>query len=428
MKRDTVPIARGVARAHDVAVVRGRGALLFDAKGRRYLDFAGGIGTMNVGHCHPKVVAAVRAQAGRLTHACAHVVRTPGYEEVCAELVKAAPGTFLKKAALFNSGAEAVENAVKIARRFTGRSAVVAFDLGFHGRTLLGMTLTGKERPYKVGFGPFAPEVYHTPYPYPYRTPAGVAPGQAGAYALERLSEFFHTQADPSRVAAVIVEPVLGEGGFIVPPPDFLPGLRRLCDKHGILLILDEIQTGFGRTGTMFAAEHSGVAGDLMTTAKSLAGGLPLSAVVGRAEVMDAPDPGGIGGTYGGNPVACAAALAVFKIFEQERLLERARRMGALLEARLCSWARDLSCVGEARGLGAMWAVELVCERAAKTPLPEAAMKAVIHACAERGLLALKAGMYGNVLRILAPLVATDAQMKEGLDIMETVLSQIPAR
>jgi 4-aminobutyrate aminotransferase/(S)-3-amino-2-methylpropionate transaminase len=420
-------LPRGLYRYTDILVREARGALCWDVKGRRFLDFAGGIGVLNVGHCHPEVVAAVREQAGRLIHSCAHVALYEGYLEVCARLSAAMPGRFPKKAALFNSGAEAVENAVKVARRFTGRPAVIAFDLSFHGRTLLALTLTGKEKPYRDGFGPYAPEVYHSPYPYPYRTPEGVPSAKAGEYALDRLAELFHTQVDPARVAAILIEPVLGEGGFVVPPPGFLKALRALCDKHGILLVFDEIQTGFGRTARMFACEHSGVIPDLMTVAKSLAAGMPLSGLVGRAEVMDAAAPGAIGGTYGGNPVACAAALAVFRIIENENLCAAAARIGARIERRFAAWAKNLARVGEARGLGAMRAVELVCDKRTKAPLPAAQVQRVLAACADKGLIILKAGLHNNVLRTLVPLVASDAEIDEGLDILESVLRKTPA-
>ncbi|MBI2069664.1 MAG: 4-aminobutyrate--2-oxoglutarate transaminase [Elusimicrobia bacterium] len=421
--RREASVSRALYHYTRIFADRAKGAVLWDTQGKRYLDFAGGIGTLNVGHCHPRVVAAIKEQAERFLHTCFHVAPYEGYVRVCEHLTKVAPGNFPKKAVLLSTGAEAVENAVKIARRYTGREGIVAFNLSFHGRTLMALTLTGKEKPYRDGFGPYAPEVYHSPYPYPYRTPAGVSADKAGAYALERLNELFEVKVDPKRVAAMIVEPVLGEGGFVVPTPDFLPGLRKLCDRHGIVLIFDEVQTGFGRTGTMFAGEHAGVVPDLMTVAKSLGGGLPLSGVVGKAKIMDAVSPGGLGGTYGGNPLACAAALAVFEIFEEENLLKRAQAIGRLIEKRFKAWERRFDFVGEARGLGAMQALELVAEPKTKAPLPEDIMRSILDQCADRGLIILKAGLYNNVLRSLAPLVASDQEVEEGLDILESVLS-----
>ncbi|MBI4063823.1 MAG: 4-aminobutyrate--2-oxoglutarate transaminase [Elusimicrobia bacterium] len=398
------------------------GAILWDVDGKRYIDFAGGIGTMNVGHCHPAVVRAVKEQAEKFLHTCFHVAPYEGYIEVCENLARLAPGKFPKKAALFNSGAEAVENAVKFARAYTKRQAIIAFDLSFHGRTLMCLTLTGKEKPYKVGFGPFAPEVYHAPYPYPYRPPKGVKPQETGAYALEHLERMFETQVSPDKVAAIIAEPVLGEGGFVVPTPDFWPGLRRLCDRHGILLIADEIQTGFGRTGKMFGCEHFGVVPDLMTVAKSLAGGLPLSGVVGRADVLDSAHVGAIGGTYGGNPVACAAALAVFEVFKKEKLVQNAVQTGRVIEETFKKFEREFPIVGQVRGLGAMQAIELVEDKQTKKPLPEEKMKSILDQCRQKGLIILKSGLYNNVIRTLAPLVISKRDLTQGLDILRGAL------
>lgn len=414
-------VSQGPYHYTDIFAVKGKGALLWDADGKQYIDFAGGIGTLNVGHCHPKVVEAVRKQAGELTHTCYSVALYESYHKVCEKLCKAAPGKFSKKAALFNSGAEAVENAIKLARRYTKRPAVIAFENSFHGRTWMSMTLTGKEKPYKVGFGPFVPEVYHAPFPYSYRLPEGVAEKDASKYALSALNWIFETKATPDKVAAIIIEPILGEGGFVVPPADFLPALRKICTQHGIVLIADEIQTGFGRTGKMFACEHWGIEPDLMTVAKSIAGGLPLSGVVGRTEILDCVEPGGIGGTYGGNPISCEAALAVFDIFEKEKLVERGAKLGRLIEERFRQMAKKYSVVGESRGLGAMQALELV-EPGTKKPLAAEKVKAILHECQDKGLILLKAGMYGNVLRTLVPLVATESEVKEGLDILEAAL------
>jgi 4-aminobutyrate aminotransferase/(S)-3-amino-2-methylpropionate transaminase len=382
--------------------------------GREYLDFAGGIGVMNVGHGHPRVLQAVRAQLERFTHACFQVTPYETYVRLAERLSALAPGSFPKKTIFLTTGAEAVENAVKIARAHTGRPAVVALTHSFHGRTLLGMSLTGKASYYKQNFGPFAPEVYHAPAPYPYR---GVSDG----LALEGLEELFRTQVDPERVAALILEPVLGEGGFIPLSPEYLRAVRQITEAHGILLVADEIQSGFGRTGKMWAIEHSGVVPDLITFAKSVAAGLPLSGVVGRAEVMDAPKPGGLGGTYAGNPLACAAGLAVLDVFAEEGLLERAEALGKVLWAGLKRLQERFPQVGEVRGLGPMVALELVRDRLSKEPAPELA-QAVLEAARDQGLILLKAGMFGSVLRILVPLVATPEEAEEGLRRLEAAM------
>jgi 4-aminobutyrate aminotransferase / (S)-3-amino-2-methylpropionate transaminase / 5-aminovalerate transaminase len=407
-------VPRGVAQAHPVFVARAEGARLWDVDGREYLDFAGGIGVMNVGHGHPRVLQAVRAQLERFTHTCFQVTPYETYVRLAERLSALAPGSFPKKTIFLTTGAEAVENAVKIARAHTGRPAVVALTHSFHGRTLLGMSLTGKASYYKQNFGPFAPEVYHAPAPYPYR---GVSDG----LALEGLEELFRTQVDPERVAALILEPVLGEGGFIPLSPEYLRAVRRITEAHGILLVADEIQSGFGRTGKMWAIEHSGVVPDLITFAKSVAAGLPLSGVVGRAEVMDAPRPGGLGGTYAGNPLACAAGLAVLDVFAEEGLLERAEALGKVLWAGLKRLQERFPQVGEVRGLGPMVALELVRDRLSKEPAPELA-QAVLEAARDQGLILLKAGMFGSVLRILVPLVATLEEAEEGLRRLEAAM------
>jgi 4-aminobutyrate aminotransferase/(S)-3-amino-2-methylpropionate transaminase len=407
-------VPRGVAQAHPVFVARAEGARLWDVDGREYLDFAGGIGVMNVGHGHPRVLQAVQAQLERFTHACFQVTPYETYVRLAERLSALAPGSYPKKTIFLTTGAEAVENAVKIARAHTGRPAVVALTHSFHGRTLLGMSLTGKASYYKQNFGPFAPEVYHAPAPYPYR---GVSDG----LALEGLEELFRTQVDPERVAALILEPVLGEGGFIPLSPEYLRAVRQITEAHGILLVADEIQSGFGRTGKMWAIEHSGVVPDLITFAKSVAAGLPLSGVVGRAEVMDAPRPGGLGGTYAGNPLACAAGLAVLDVFAEEGLLERAEALGKALWAGLRRLQERFPQVGEVRGLGPMVALELVRDRLSKEPAPELA-QAVLEAARDQGLILLKAGMFGSVLRILVPLVATLEEAEEGLRRLEAAM------
>jgi len=409
-------VAGGLSGGTALFAAHGRGAILVDVDGREYVDFAGGIGVLNVGQSHPRVVAAIAEQASRYIHTCAAVVMAEPYVALAERLNALVPGAWEKRTLFLNSGAEAVENAVKIARAATGRPAVIAFEGAFHGRTLLGMSLTGRATPYKNGFGPFAPEVYHTPYPYEYR-------GVSAAAALAGVEQVFATQIPAARVAAIIVEPVLGEGGFVPAPAAFLQGLAAICRREGIVLIVDEVQTGYGRTGRMFAIEHSGVEPDLLLTGKSIADGLPLAGVTGRAELMDAVPPGGLGTTYGGNPVACAAGLAVLDVFAEEHVLERAARLGERLAARLEAWQAEYPLVGDARGLGAMRAVELVADRESKRPATKAAARAVALAQAE-GLIVLKAGLWDQVLRILAPLVIDDATLDRGLDILERAIAR----
>lgn len=410
-------VARGVKSAHGVFIHRARGSELWDVAGRRYIDFAGGIGALNVGHNHPRVVEAVRHQLDHLTHCAFQVAAYEPYLRLAERLCAVTPGEFPKKAVFFSTGAEAVENAVKIARSFTHRPAVVSFHGAFHGRTLLGLSLTGTANPYKQDFGPFAPEIYSAPYPYEYR-------GWDTRRALWALEELFACRVSPDRVAAVIIEPVLGEGGFVPAPFDFLQELRRLTQQYGILLIVDEIQSGFGRTGKMFAIEHSGVMPDLVVVAKSLAAGLPLSGVVGRADVMDAPAPGGLGGTYGGNPLACAAALAVLDIIREEDLVGRAAALGALLQQRFHAWKEQFPLVGDVRVLGCMAALELVVDRRNRTPAGRETA-AVLEQCRERGLLVLAAGKDHSVIRMLMPLNIPDSILEEGLRIVEAALELI---
>jgi 4-aminobutyrate aminotransferase/(S)-3-amino-2-methylpropionate transaminase len=417
-------VPRGVFSYHPVFPASASGARVVDLDGNTYLDFAGGIGTMNVGHAHPEVIAAIQEQAARYTHTCAHVLMPPLYIELARRLTEITPGTFAKKALLVNSGAEAVENAVKIARAATGRRAVISFENSFHGRTNLALALTGKVRPYRQNFGPFASEVHAVPYPYCYQSGHRHDADESCQEWRVALERAFATRVAADQVAAVIVEPVQGEGGFVVPPPDFLPTLREICSRHGILLIADEVQTGFGRTGRMFACEHGGVEPDLILLAKSLAGGLPLAAVVGRTEVMDAPLPGGLGGTYGGNPVACAAALAALDIFEREPLVERANALGLMAMQRMRAWQRRFPLVGDVRGLGAMVAMELVRDRETREPATAEAAQILVEA-RERGLILIKAGLFDNVIRLLMPLVTTDAEMAEGLDILEAALGAV---
>ncbi|MFI5281989.1 MAG: 4-aminobutyrate--2-oxoglutarate transaminase [Candidatus Dormibacterales bacterium] len=412
-------VPRGITSAHPLTVDRAKGAELWDVNGRRYLDFAGGIGVMNVGHSHPKVMEAVQAQLSRTTHTSFQVVMYEPYLRLAQRLCEVAPMDGPKKAIFFSTGAEAVENAVKVARAHTGRSAVISFRGSFHGRTLLTLSLTGSVSPYKQNFGPYAAEVYQAPYPYEYR-------GWSTERALASLENLFESEVSPQRVAAVIIEPVLGEGGFVAAPATFLQRLRELTERHGIMLIADEIQSGFGRTGKFFAIEHSGVQPDLVTVAKSLAAGFPLSGVVGRAEVMDAPDPGGLGGTYGGNPVACAAGLAVMDIMRDEKLPERAARIGSILEERMRSWEAEHELIGDVRVMGAMAGLELVRDRATRTPADKATAK-VIAVAREKGLIILRAGTHHNVIRTLMPLNIPDEQLHEGLDILGASLVAVAA-
>ena len=418
-QRRIAAIPRGVANSLPTYAARAGNAELWDVEGRRYIDFASGIAVLNVGHCHPKIVAAVTAQLKLLTHAAFQITPYENYIEVAERLNKAAPGPTPKKSILFSSGAEAVENALKIARYHTKRAGVIAFSGGFHGRTLATMSLTGKVQPYKAGFGPLLPNVYHVPFPMEYH-------GVSSAQSLAAIEQLFKADVDPAQVAAIIIEPVLGEGGFYIAPADFLKALRALCDRHGILLIVDEIQSGFGRTGRMFAIEHAGVEPDLMTVAKSIAGGLPLSAVVGKAEIMDAPPPGGLGGTYAGSPLACAAALAVFEVIASEGLLARSQRLGEQLQARLRTLQQRFSAIGEIRGVGAMVAIELVKNRSAEQPDADLT-RALVQAAARQGLIILSCGVYNNVIRFLAPLTISDALLAEGLDKLEAALAEVTA-
>lgn len=419
-RRRAAAIPRGVGNSLQVYAERASNGEIWDVEGRRYIDFGSGIAVLNTGHLHPKVQGAVAAQLARLSHACFQVTPYENYVALAERLNDLAPGPGPWKTIFLTTGAEAVENAVKIARYHTGRSAVISFGGGFHGRTLACISLTGKVHPYKAGFGPMLPDIYHAPFPMEYH---GITV-EASLAAIEHL---FKHDVDAQRVAALIVEPVQGEGGFYIAPPVFLRELRTLCDRHGILLIVDEVQTGFARTGKMFAIEHSGVVPDLMTVAKSLAGGVPLSAVVGRADIMDAPLPGGLGGTYAGSPLGCAAALAVLDVIESEGLCARAERQGAMLRARLQDMRSRWPCIGEVRGLGAMVAMELVRDRRPDSPDAEIT-KALVQSAGRRGLVLLSCGIYGNVIRFLAPLTIPDAQLAEGLAILEAALEDVAAR
>ncbi|MDA8344734.1 MAG: 4-aminobutyrate--2-oxoglutarate transaminase [Thermaerobacter sp.] len=422
MARREQAIPRGVSQATPIFAARTEGARVVDVDGNVFLDFAGGIGVLNVGANHPEVVAAIQHQAGQAIHTCFHVTMTEPYLEVAEALNRLVPGDFPKKTVLLSTGAEAVENAVKIARRYTGRQAVISFGHAFHGRTLLGMSLTAKAATYKYGFGPFAPEVYRVPAVDLYRSPCGNE-AQTVERTLDNLRRTIEDEIGHDKVAAMIIEPVQGEGGFIVQPPSFLRGLRQIADHYGIVLIIDEIQTGFYRTGRMFATEDVGMTGDLFLTAKSLAGGMPLSAVTGRAEIMDAPQVGGLGGTYGGNPVACAAALAVLRVVEREDLAGRAKAIGRTVMQSFREWQSSYELIGDVRGVGAMVALEFVRDRRTKEPAQEETTR--IHGLAyEHGLVLMKAGDHNNVIRFLAPLTISDMELSEGLGILGQVIAQ----
>jgi len=410
-------VARGVGHSTTIYAQRARNAELWDAEGQRYIDFASGIAVLNTGHLHPRVVAAVQQQLQQFAHVCFQVTPYESYVALAEKLNALAPGPTPKKSILFSTGAEAIENALKIARYHTRRSAVIAFSGAFHGRSLATMALTGKVQPYKAGFGPLLPDVYHVPYPMAYH-------GVTTQDSLQAIEQLFKSDVDPARVAAIIIEPVLGEGGFYAAPAELLRALRQLCDHHGILLIADEVQTGFARTGRMFAIEHSGVEPDLMTVAKSIAGGLPLSGVIGKAEIMDSPPPGGLGGTYAGTPLACSAALAVLDVIREEHLIERSQQLGSSLVSRLKTLQVKYSAIGEVRGVGAMVAIELVKNRRADQPDADLT-KALVQAAARHGLIILSCGVYSNVIRFLAPLTISDALLSEGLDLLDAALAEV---
>ncbi|EHH02366.1 4-aminobutyrate aminotransferase [Agrobacterium tumefaciens CCNWGS0286] len=407
-------IPRGILTAHPILVERAEGAYIWDTEGQRYLDFVGGIGVLNVGHNHPRVVAAVQEQLKRVTHTAFQVAAYEPYIELAERLNKLVGKGAAYKSVFLTTGAEAVENAVKIARGYTNRPGIISFRGGFHGRTLLGVTLTGFGQPYKQNFGPFAGEVFHTAYPDAYR-------GVTTEGAIAALEEVFATEIAPDRVAAIIIEPVQGDGGFLAAPVEFLQQLRAITERHGIVLIADEIQTGFGRTGTMFGFEHSGIQPDLVTVAKSLAGGFPISGVVGKAEIMDAPTPGGLGGTYGGNAIACAAALAVLDAFEQDGLLERSKTLGNKLHAALEELQSTHDFIGVVRGRGFMQAIEFVTDSTSKRPDPDRAQR-VMERAREGGLLVIKCGVYRNIVRFLAPIVLSDADLEEALRIVRDAI------
>ncbi len=419
MARRQAAIPRGVGHSHQIFIAKGENAEIWDVEGRRYIDFAGGIAVLNTGHRNAAVIDAVKTQLDQYTHTCFQVLAYEPYVELAERLNAKAPGDFAKKTLFLTTGAEAVENAIKIARAHTGRSGVIAFTGGYHGRTMMTLGLTGKVAPYKTGFGPFPAEIFHARFP-------NALHGVSVDDAIASVEQIFKNDIEASRVAAIILEPVQGEGGFNVAPKELWQRLRALCDQHGILLIADEVQTGAGRTGTWFAVEQTGVAPDMITLAKSMAGGFPISAVIGRAEVMDAPAAGGLGGTYAGSPLACAAALAVLDEFEKHNLLQRSRDVGARITASLQALAQKHNCIAEVRGLGAMVAMEL-CKNG-DVHQPDADLtKALAAEATKRGLILLTCGTYGNVVRILVPLTASDAVLDEGLAIIAASLDALQA-
>jgi 4-aminobutyrate aminotransferase/(S)-3-amino-2-methylpropionate transaminase len=417
-------IPRGLSHATPVYVARAQDAWIEDVDGNRYLDFAGGIGCVNSGHRNPHVIAELESQLQKFLHTCSQVTPYENYIRLAERLNQITPGKFPKKTLLVNTGAEAVENAVKIARAHTGRSGIIAFEDAFHGRTMMTLALTSKTHPYKAGFAPFPSDVYRIPYGYCYRCSYSLKYPECDVYCARHLEDTFKRVVASEDVAAVIAEPVLGEGGFVNPPPEFFRIIMEICHKHGVLFIADEVQSGFGRTGKMFASEHYGVEPDIVVTAKSLGGGLPLGAVTGRAEIMDAPGPGGLGGTFAGNPLSCAAANAVLDEFERGDLLRRADAISRRFEDRARSWKEQFELIGDVRGLGAMRGLELVKSRQTREPAAEET-KGITQYCYEHGLITITAGSYGNVIRILVPLVVTDEQMDEGLNVLEAALTAV---
>jgi 4-aminobutyrate aminotransferase/(S)-3-amino-2-methylpropionate transaminase len=424
MRRRQAAVARGVGHATPIFAARAEGSVLEDVDGNKFLDFAGGIGVVNVGHRAPGVVQAIREQLDAFVHTCFSVAPYGKYVELAEKLNSLVPGKFPKKTILVNSGAEAIENAVKIARAYTHRPAVICFEDAFHGRTMLTMSLTSKTHPYKAGFEPFATDIYRIPYAYCYRCSYSLQYPSCGVFCAHHLEDNFKRMVAAEAVAAVVVEPVLGEGGFVSPPAEFFSIIADICKRHGILFIADEVQSGFGRTGAMFACERYGITPDILVSAKSIADGMPLAAVTGRAEIMDSPGLGALGGTYGGNPLACAAALAVIETMERENLPARAEKIGTKFDARASEWKKRWPLIGDVRGLGAMRALELVRPGTNREPAKEETEQ-VLRYCLEHGLILISAGTYGNVVRLLMPLVTTDEQFDEGLNVMEGALTSV---
>ena len=427
MKRRNAAVPRGLAHSVPVFAASADGVRVIDVDENVYLDFAGGIGVMNVGHSAPSVVAAVQAQAERFSHMCFSVLPYESYVSLAERLARLSPGTFAKKTLLVNSGAEAIENAVKLARHATRRPGVLCFEDGFHGRTLLALSLTSKVTPYKLGYAPFVSDVMRVPYAYCYRCAYGAEYPSCDFACVDELEHHFKRYGDPESIAAVVVEPVLGEGGFVVPPLGYLSRLAALCRRYGILFIADEVQTGFGRTGRLFACEHEGVEPDLLVTAKSLAAGMPLAAVIGRAELMDGPVEGGLGGTYGGNPIACAAAHAVLDLFESGDLTRRSEAIGSRIEAYAREWQKSYPLIGDIRRRGAMVGIELVTDRIARKPAKHETDEIVRLACT-RGVILIAAGTFGNVIRFLTPLTMTDDELDEGLEVLSECLAAVKSR
>ena len=423
LARRTKSVPQGISNNTEVVIEKATGALLTDVDGNTYLDFAGAIGTLNAGHCPPEVIAALKDQMEKYIHPCFNVATYEPYIQLAEKLAEITPGNFAKKTMFANSGAEAVENAVKIARKYTGRQGIVSFTRAFHGRTLLGMSLTSKVKPYKYQMGPFAPATYKAQFPYLLNKPEGMTFEEYGQYLVKQFEDFLLTEVAPEELAAVIMEPVQGEGGFVVPPVSFVQGIYNICKKHNILFIADEVQTGFCRTGEMFASTHFGIEPDLITMSKSIAAGLPISAVTGRAEIMDAPNPGEIGGTYGGSPLGCVAALAVIEKMERENLAARSQAIGKTIKEHFAALQKEIPSIADVRGLGAMCAVEFVNPQTGE-PEKELVTK-LAKGCYQNGVIILTAGVHGNIIRFLTPLVITDEQLQEGLDIISEVLKGI---
>jgi 4-aminobutyrate aminotransferase/(S)-3-amino-2-methylpropionate transaminase len=422
MRNEHVP--QGPFNTTTAFIREARGAVMIDVDGREFIDFAGGIGVNNVGHCHPKVVAAIKDQADKYIHTCFHVALYESYVELAARLNELAPGEFPKMTMFANSGAEAVENAIKVVRYAKQRPAIICFENAFHGRTYMAMSLTSKIKPYKLGFGPFVPEVYRMPYAYCYRCPMGLEYPKCDVACADYLEEYFITYVSPESTAAVIAEPIQGEGGFVTPPPEYFQKLHAICKKYDVALIIDEVQSGAGRTGKFFAIEHWGIEPDLITLAKSFAGGMPLSAVIGRAEMMNMPHVGGLGGTFSGNPVSCRAALAVLEILLEDGLLKRSESIGHKIGQRFRSLQENHEIIGEVRGKGPMLGLELVRDRVTKEPATDEA-KELVRRCFEKGLIILSCGNFGNVIRTLMPFVITDEQLEKGCAILEESLHEL---
>src|SRR5437588_5560763 len=426
-ERRAKAVPRGLSHGTPIYVAKAEDAWLEDVDGNRYLDFAGGIGCLNVGHRQEAVVEAVKNQLDHFLHTCVQVTPYESYVRLAERMNEVTPGKFAKKTIFVNTGAEAVENAVKIARAYTKRPGIIAFEDAFHGRTMMTLALTSKTHPYKAGFQPFPGEVYRIPYAYCYRCSYSLQYPSCDLYCARHLEDTFKRVVAQEGVAAVIAEPVLGEGGFVVPPPDYFRTLLEVCRRHNVLFIADEVQSGFGRTGALFASERYGIEPDIMVTAKSLGGGLPLGAITGRAEIMDAPGPGGLGGTFAGNPAACAAALAVLDVFEEQDLNSRANELGEHFQKRAREWQKKCPIIGDVRGLGAMQALELVQSRETREPASEETKK-ITQYCYEHGVITISAGSYGNVIRLLMPLVITDAAMDEALDVLEGAFKAVYER